>query len=210
MNLFSQMDLFSSDEILKTEFDLPGADVTLFENFFITDESNRLYNSLLQNTVWEQDQMTIYGKQVNLPRLTAWYGDAEAAVSYSDKRSKMHAWNTDLLFIKNRIEQEVPVKFTRCLLNYYRDGKDSVDWHQDYEGEQRKNTVIGSVTFGEKRPFQLKHATRKDFKRIDIPLAHGSLLLMQGATQNNWKHKIPKTTKKINPRINLTFRWIKS
>lgn len=209
MDLFSQTDLFSTDEIRKTTFDLPGADVTLFENFFSSEESNRLYNSLLQNTIWEQDQMTIYGKQVNLPRLTAWYGDSKTDSSYYDKKRKMLPWNADLLFIKERIEKEVDIQFTRCLLNYYRDGKDSVDWHQDYEESQRKNTVIGSVTFGATRPFQLKHATRKDLKRISIPLAHGSLLVMQGATQNNWKHKIPKTTKKILPRINLTFRWIK-
>nr|WP_321226303.1 alpha-ketoglutarate-dependent dioxygenase AlkB [uncultured Psychroserpens sp.] len=209
MDLFSQTDLFSTDEIHKTVFDLPGADVALFENFFSTEESNRLYNSLLQNTSWEQDQMTIYGKQVNLPRLTAWYGDSKTDSSYYDKKRKMLSWNTDLLFIKERIEKKVDIQFTRCLLNYYRDGKDSVDWHQDYEESQRKNTVIGSVTFGATRPFQLKHATRKDLKRISIPLAHGSLLVMQGATQDNWKHKIPKTTKKILPRINLTFRWIK-
>lgn len=209
MDLFSQTDLFSTDEIRKTTFDLPGADVTLFENFFSAEESNRLYNSLLQNTIWEQDQMTIYGKQINLPRLTAWYGDSKIDSSYYDKKRKMLPWNADLLFIKERIEKEVDIQFTRCLLNYYRDGKDSVDWHQDYEESQRKNTVIGSVTFGATRPFQLKHATRKDLKRISIPLAHGSLLLMQGATQDNWKHKIPKTTKKILPRINLTFRWIK-
>lgn len=153
--------------------------------------------------------MTIYGKQINLPRLTAWYGDSKIDSSYYDKKRKMLPWNADLLFIKERIEKEVDIQFTRCLLNYYRDGKDSVDWHQDYEESQRKNTVIGSVTFGATRPFQLKHATRKDLKRISIPLAHGSLLLMQGATQDNWKHKIPKTTKKILPRINLTFRWIK-
>jgi len=209
MNLFSQTDLFSTNEIRKTVFDLPGADVTLFENFFSSEESNRLYNSLLQNTIWEQDQMTIYGKQVNLPRLTAWYGDSKTNSSYYDKKRKMLPWNADLLFIKERIEKEVDIQFTRCLLNYYRDGKDSVDWHQDYEESQRKNTVIGSVTFGATRPFQLKHATRKDLKRISIPLTHGSLLVMQGATQDNWKHKIPKTTKKIQPRINLTFRWIK-
>ncbi|MBQ0786684.1 MAG: alpha-ketoglutarate-dependent dioxygenase AlkB [Oceanihabitans sp.] len=209
MDLFSQTDLFSTDEIRKTTFDLPGADVTLFENFFSSEESNRFYNSLLQNTIWEQDQMTIYGKQVNLPRLTAWYGDSKTDSSYSDKKRKMLPWNADLLFIKERIEKEVDIQFTRCLLNYYRDGKDSVDWHQDYEESRRKNTVIGSVTFGATRPFQLKHATRKDLKRISIPLAHGSLLVMQGATQDNWKHKIPKTTKKILPRINLTFRWIK-
>jgi len=209
MDLFNQTDLFSTDEVIKTTFDLPGADVTLFENFFSTKESNRLYDSLLKNTIWEQDSMTIYGKQVNLPRLTAWYGDTAKTVSYADNNRKMLPWNADLKFIKERVEQEVSIKFTRCLLNYYRDGKDSVDWHQDYEESQRENTVIGSVTFGATRPFQLKHATRNDLKRISIPLAHGSLLLMQGATQNNWKHKIPKTSKPIQPRINLTFRWIK-
>lgn len=208
MDLFSQTDLFPTNEVRKTEFDLPGADVTLFENFFSLEESNKLYASLLQNTPWQQEQITIHGKEVDYPRLTAWFGDVTKEVKYTNTKSKMHLWNADLLFIKERIEQEVEVKFTRCLLNYYRDGKDSVDWHQDYKGDQRKNTVIASVTFGETRPFQLKHTTRKDLKRVDIPLAHGSLLLMKGATQDNWKHKIPKTAKQIQPRINLTFRWI--
>ncbi|TDS15116.1 2-oxoglutarate-Fe(II)-dependent oxygenase superfamily protein [Maribacter caenipelagi] len=89
-------------------------------------------------------------------------------------------------------------------LSYYREGKDSVDGQR----EQRKNTVIASVTFGATRPFQLKHVSRADLKRVDIPLANGSLLLMQSATQENWKHKIPKTLKQISPRINLTFRWV--
>ncbi|WP_246293581.1 MULTISPECIES: alpha-ketoglutarate-dependent dioxygenase AlkB family protein [Winogradskyella] len=209
MDLLHQTDLFSTDEIRKTTFDLPGADVTLFENFFTKAESNALYTALLNHTAWEQDAMTIYGKQVNLPRLTAWYGDTDLEVAYVGKKAKLRPWTAELIKIKERIEQEVDVKFTRCLLNYYRDGKDSVDWHQDYEESQRKNTVIGSVTFGATRPFQLKHATRHDLKRISIPLAHGSLLLMQGATQDNWKHKIPKTSKQIQPRINLTFRWIK-
>lgn len=209
MDLCNQTDLFSTGEIRKTTFDLPGAEVTLFENFFTVNESNRFYNNLLKNTLWEQDAMTIYGKRVNLPRLTAWYGDTAKTVSYANNNRKISPWNTDLIEIKERIEKEVNIKFTRCLLNYYRDGKDSVDWHQDYEESQRENTVIGSVTFGATRPFQLKHATRNDLKRISIPLVHGSLLLMQGATQENWKHKIPKTTKQIQPRINLTFRWIK-
>ncbi|EPR70318.1 Alkylated DNA repair protein AlkB [Winogradskyella psychrotolerans RS-3] len=208
MDVFNQNDLFSTDEVLKTTFDLPGADVTLFENFFSIEESNKLYTSLLKNTPWQQEQITIHGKAIDYPRLTAWYGDTSKSIQYTNTKSNIHLWNDDLLFIKSRIEQEVEVKFTRCLLNYYRDGKDSVDWHQDYQGAQRKNTVIASVTFGATRPFQLKHTTRKDLKRVDIPLVHGSLLLMQGATQDNWKHKIPKTKKQILPRINLTFRWI--
>lgn len=208
MDLFSQPNLFSTTEILKTDFDLPGAEVTLFENFFSIEESNALYTNLLNNTTWEQDHMSIYGKQVNLPRLTALYGDTDLEFAYIGKKTKLLPWTKQLLKIKERIEQEVDVKFTRCLLNYYRDGKDSVDWHQDYDAGHRKNTVIGSVTLGATRPFYLKHVTRKDLKRIEIPLVHGSLLLMQGATQENWKHKIPKTTKPVLPRINLTFRWI--
>jgi len=206
--VFNQPNLFSTDQVVKTKFNLPGADVILFENFFSIEESNALYTSLLNNTDWEQDQMTIYGKQVDLPRLTAWYGDTDLGVDYVGKKTNFRSWTNELLKIKHRIEQEVDVKFTRCLLNYYRDGKDSVDWHQDYETNQRTNTVIGSVTFGATRTFMLKHATRKDLKRIEIPLVHGSLLLMKGATQENWKHKIPKTVKPILPRINLTFRWI--
>ncbi|WP_165731197.1 alpha-ketoglutarate-dependent dioxygenase AlkB [Polaribacter sp. 20A6] len=208
MDVFNQPNLFSTDQVIKTVFDLPGAHVTLFESFFSIEESNALYTSLLNNTTWEQDQMAIYGKQIDLPRLTAWYGDTDLEVAYVGKTTKLRPWTEELIKIKERIEKEVDVKFTRCLLNYYRDGKDSVDWHQDYEVGKRKNTVIGSATFGETRPFQLKHATRKDLKRIEIPLTHGSLLIMQGATQENWKHKIPKTTKKIRPRINLTFRWV--
>ncbi|WP_281846440.1 alpha-ketoglutarate-dependent dioxygenase AlkB family protein [Olleya namhaensis] len=208
MDVFNQPNLFSTDQVVKTVYDLPGADVTLFENFFSIEESNALYTSLLNNTTWEQDQMAIYGKQIDLPRLTAWYGDTDLEVAYVGKTAKLRPWTTELIKIKERIEQEVDVKFTRCLLNYYRDGKDSVDWHQDYEVGKRKNTVIGSVTLGATRPFQLKHATRKDLKRIEIPLAHGSMLIMQGATQENWKHKIPKTVKPILPRINLTFRWV--
>ncbi|MEL0650508.1 alpha-ketoglutarate-dependent dioxygenase AlkB [Algibacter sp. TI.3.09] len=208
MDLFKQPNLFSTNEIIKTEFNLPGAEVILFENFFSVEESDRLYHSLIENTIWEQDQLTIYGKQVDLPRLTAWYGSEDELMVYAESESRMVPWNADLLFIKERIEQEVDIKFQRCLLNYYRDGNDSVDWHQDYEADQRKNTVIGSVTFGETRNFQLKHATRKDLNRVGIPLEHGSFLIMQGATQDNWKHKIPKTSRKIRPRINLTFRWI--
>ncbi|WP_158978730.1 alpha-ketoglutarate-dependent dioxygenase AlkB [Cellulophaga sp. L1A9] len=208
MDLFTQTDLFSTNEVHKTELDLPGADIVLFENFFSIEESNKLFNNLLKNTPWQQEQITIHGKEVDYPRLTAWYGDISKDIQYTNTKSKIHVWNADLLFIKERIAQEVAIKFKRCLLNYYRDGKDSVDWHQDYKGEQRKNTVIASVTFGATRSFQLKHATCKDLKRVAIPLTHGSLLLMQGATQENWKHKISKTTKKIKPRINLTFRWL--
>jgi len=93
-------------------------------------------------------------------------------------------------------------------LNYYRDGKDSMGWHADDEKELGKNPVIGSVSFGESRVFQMRHKYRKEIKRVDIPLSNGSFLLMKGTTQHFWQHQIPKTSKDLKSRINLTFRII--
>lgn len=209
MDLFHQGDLFSNNELKEIQFDLPDAAVTLFENFFTPEESNRLYKSLSENIKWQLDQINFYGKLIDLPRLTAWYGDPGISYTYSGISMSPNSWNDDLLFIKKRIEKVAKVEFSSCLLNMYRSGKDSVNWHQDNEKELGTNPVIGSVTFGETRPFQLKHINRGDIKKIDIYLTHGCFLLMKGTTQHFWKHQIPKTSRRINPRINLTFRIIK-
>ena len=73
------------------------------------------------------------------------------------------------MFIKERIEKKANVEFSSCLLNLYHTGKDSVNWHQDNEKELGQNPIIGSVSFGETRLFQLKHLGRKDLKKVDIP-----------------------------------------
>lgn len=209
MDLFSNDDLFSTDEVKKKIFDLPDAEVILFENLFTKEESNRLFKSLIENVKWQQDQIKFYGKLIDLPRLTAWYGVNDKPYTYSGIPMNPHPWNNDLLFIKERIEKEANVDFSSCLLNYYRNGKDSVNWHQDNEKELGQNPIIGSVSFGETRPFQLKHLDKEELDKVDIPLTHGSFLLMKGTTQHYWKHQIPKTTREIKARINLTFRIIK-
>ena len=41
-------------------------------------------------------------------------------------------------------------------------------------------------------------------------LAHGSLLLMRGDTQSNYRHALPRTARAVADRINLTFRQIRT
>ena len=106
------------------------------------------------------------------------------------------------------METASAARYNSVLLNLYRDGNDSVSWHRDNEKEFGLNPVIASVTFGETRPFQIRHKFRKDVKKLEIPLTHGSLLVMGGPMQHYWEHQIPKTSKQILPRINLTFRPI--
>lgn len=159
------------------------------------------------NIRWRQDSMKIYGKSIPLPRLTAWYGDPGAAYTYSGIKSEPNPWNDGLLHIKRRVENVVDGSFNSVLLNWYRDGKDSLSWHADDEKELGPDPVIASANFGATRDFQLRFNKDHDLK-ITIPLKHGTLLVMAGELQRHWKHAVPKRANVDGSRFNLTFRNI--
>ncbi len=146
-------------------FNLPDADITLYEDFFDHKESEQLYQNLKNHICWQQDQIKIWGRQFDLPRLTAWYGDSGKTYTYAGISMLPHAWNDDLQFIRRRVEQTCGVVFSSCLLNFYRSGKDSMGWHRDNEPELGQNPVIASISLGEARIFQLKHCYKKDLKK---------------------------------------------
>jgi alkylated DNA repair dioxygenase AlkB len=179
----------------------------LLPNFFSKPESDEYLATLRNKIVWNQESMFMYGKKVNFPRLTAWYGDNDKPYKFSGITLQPHPWTPEIISIKHRIEPVSKVIFNSVLLNLYRDGNDSISWHTDAEPELGLNPVIASVNFGETRSFQLRHITTKE--KYTIELSHGSLLIMQGELQHFWQHQVPKTNKKINERINLTFRVIK-
>jgi len=187
---------------------LPDADVTFYPAFLSADESAVLLTALQQGIDWKQEAIKLYGKQIALPRLTAWYGDPGATYSYSGLTVHPLPWTETLLTIKARVESVAGVAFNSVLLNRYRDGRDSVSWHADDEPELGPNPVIASVSFGAARAFQFKHKTLPD-QRHSLTLTDGSLLLMAGATQHHWLHQIPKVKAALGERINLTFRLIR-
>lgn len=187
--------------------DMPDGEVTLYRDFFSADESQNLFQDLMDNTTWKQEQIQVPGKKVPLPRLTAWYGDAGKSYRYSGITVHPLPWTETLLKIKNRIQGVAGADFNSVLLNLYRSERDSVAWHSDDEPELGMNPVIASVSFGDTRNFQLKHKRRRELRR-EVLLSSGSLLVMGGATQHHWLHRIPKMTKAHEARINLTFRVI--
>lgn len=187
---------------------LPGLDVLFYPDFIAKDKADELLAVLLDSLHWRQDKITIFGREVDQPRLTAWYGDAGKSYTYSGLTMYPEPWTRELAWIKQQIETKTNSRFNSVLVNLYRNGQDSMGWHSDDEPELGSNPTIASVSLGQERVFQLKHRFDKALQKVSIPLNSGSLLLMKGATQHYWKHQVPKSTQPMDVRVNLTFRWI--
>lgn len=177
-----------------------------FNQFYDKHESDRFFSALRTKVEWKQESMNMYGKKIPFPRLTAWYGDNDKTYSFSGITLQPMPWLPELIEIKTRIEETANTYFNSVLLNLYRNGNDSISWHTDAEPELGQNPMIGSVNFGATRIFQLRH--KLNHRKIDIDLGHGTALIMQGELQHFWQHQVPKTTKPVRDRINLTFRNI--
>jgi alkylated DNA repair dioxygenase AlkB len=186
---------------------LPEELIEYKPGFFTNEESTRLIPILKGTINWSQETIHMYGKLLNTPRLTAWYGDNSKTYAFSGKKYEPYVWTKELLFIKARVDAACKITFNSVLLNLYRNGNDSVAWHADDEPELGINPLIASVSFGQPRRFDVRH--KQDHKlKYSIELENGSLLIMKGDLQHNWEHQIPKSTKAIKERINLTFRVI--
>ncbi len=197
-------DLFQED----IKLNLPDSKIVYYPSFLKKNEADTYFELLKRIVPWQQDTIKVFGKEYPQPRLTALYGSNDRTYSYSNITMKPLPFTNKLLEIKQKIEIRTDVTFTTCLLNLYRDGRDSNGWHADDEKELGVNPVIASLTLGQERFFHLKHRKNKTLKQ-KILLEHGSLLVMSGETQSHWLHQIPKTTRPIGERINLTFRVIK-
>jgi alkylated DNA repair dioxygenase AlkB len=203
MLLFDENDMFTTGSGQRKTFDLPDLGLYLQEGFVTKPEADVLYHHLLENTPWHEYEMPMYDKMVTAPRMVAWYGASDEA------GESALPWTPELLQLCRKVEQETGLEFNAVLLNLYRNGNDSVSWHSDREHHIGQNPNIASVTFGQTRPFRLRHKTNKEIPQLEIPLHHGTLLVMHGTTNTFWQHHIPKSTKPMLPRINLTFRRVK-
>jgi len=187
--------------------ELPESEVWYYPNFLSDSEASEAFNTLKSTIAWQHDTIKVYGKTYPQPRLTALYSTNDKPYSYSNITMIPQNFTQELLAIKRAIEQIEATTFTTCLANLYRNGRDSNGWHADDEASLGVNPVIASVSLGQPRMFHMKHKKDKGLKHKML-LEHGSLLLMKGSTQHNWLHQIPKTTRSIGERINLTFRII--
>jgi alkylated DNA repair dioxygenase AlkB len=202
----------SHEDMVVKAIPIPEAEIYYDEHFLAPGEASKLFETLLLKCVWQR-RIGPFGHQV--PRDEGYYGDTGTQYTYSRREYKPLPWIPELLSLKTRVEAATPAGayanlslpqtgYNAVLCNLYRDGNDSVGWHADSEPEM--GPVIASVTLGTARLFRLKRTDGTVVFSERLP--HGSLLIMAGATQRNFKHEIPKEPAITQARINLTFRRI--
>jgi alkylated DNA repair dioxygenase AlkB len=197
------MELFTSSKIL-TPIPVRDGELSFLPQLALDLANDEVMARLIAETEWRSELITVWGKQVRQPRLTAWHGDA--AYTYSGLRLEPQPFTPLQQHIREAVEAASGRRFNSVLLNYYRDGRDSMGMHSDNEPELGPEPAIASVSFGAERTFILHH--KSSGERLRIALTDGSLLLMSGKLQHYWLHGINKTARPVGARVNLTFRYI--
>ena len=198
------MDLFDRQVIPLTLSNDRASEIIFWPKWLDPTAADKLLNTAISKTPWRQDFMRIMGKKIPVPRLQNWFGEPNTSYTYSGIRLQAIAFPAWLDELRIDVENETGRRFNRALVNYYRSGQDSVDWHADNEPELGFEPVIASVSVGCERIFQLRHNVSK--QKVKIHLPHGSLLLMGAGIQENWQHSIAKVKGIDDPRVNFTFR----
>lgn len=184
----------------------PFPDVLWAPDFLSAVEHAELFEYCRDHVEWQLKDIYIEGRSIPVPRGLAWFGDVPYA--YSGLKHAARPMPPARRALADRIEawldtQGHPTTFNSVLLNFYRDGADSIGMHADDETQLGLWPVIASVSLGATRNFRFQHKLTR--VRHQTPLPGGSLLVMKGATQDEWRHGIPKEPG-AGPRINLTFR----
>jgi len=190
---------------------LAGADLLFDPRWLPAATADKLFATLrdpVQAGVdWEVHRLKLFGREVASPRLSRWIGDPGTSYRYSGVRFEPASWPRALSVIRKAVNAASGEQFNSVLANLYRDGNDTMGWHSDDEPELGAQPIIASLSLGAERRFVLKSRAAGGSK-LELQLPHGSLLVMRGDTQRNYRHSLPRTKKASGERINLTFRRI--
>lgn len=185
----------------------PRPDVLSDAQFLSAVEHEDLFAWCVNEVPWRDMHVRFSGGvERAIPRRLGWFGDVDYV--YSGLHHAAAPMPVQLRVVADRIEawlaqQGHDARFNSVLLNFYRDGNDSIGMHADKESQLESDPTIASLSLGATRTFKFRHIASG--LMLTEPLTGGSLLVMKGDTQRKWLHGIPKEPG-AGPRVNLTFR----
>ncbi|MGV3524283.1 MAG: alpha-ketoglutarate-dependent dioxygenase AlkB family protein [Candidatus Sericytochromatia bacterium] len=186
---------------------LPASDFERLPAWLSADAADALLARLLAEVPWQQGTIRLFGRTLPEPRLSAWYGDPEAAYRYAGRQLTPLPWLPELALLRAQLVSALKCPLNSVLLNLYRNGHDSMGLHSDDEPELGPEPVIASLSLGATRRFRVV-PKQPGCASASGDLAHGDLFVMRGQSQQAWKHALPKQPHVTEARLNLTFRQI--
>ncbi|XP_078277966.1 LOW QUALITY PROTEIN: DNA oxidative demethylase ALKBH2 [Rhinoraja longicauda] len=188
-----------------------------YTRLFPASEADAIFWQLEREVEYLSGDLTkvqVFGKWHTIPRQQVAYGEPGLTYRYSGVTLAPKPWVAVLLSIRERVTQVTGHAFNFVLVNRYKDGRDHIGEHRDDEKELVPCSPIASVSFGASRDFVLRHGdargrgARRSLAPVKLPLAHGSLLVMNFPTNVYWYHSVPVRRAVLTPRVNLTFRRV--
>lgn len=185
---------------------LPDAELWLWPQWLDSKRAAAVFTTLQQELLWQQPQLRLFGHSIRIPRQQVWMGDSHCRYRYSGVTFEPDPWHPIVKKITSWVNQQLNQRFNCVLLNLYLNGGEHMGWHSDDEPELGPSPDIASLSLGQARRFDLKHKNLQH--QLNLTLADGDLLLMQGPCQQYWVHRVPKQAQANSGRLNLTFRYI--
>lgn len=182
----------------------PDCEVFLNSTWLSFTEARRLFIVLRDQIPFKQHRVGIGGTVIDQPRLTCWFGDR--SYTYSRLTIQPDPWIPELLKLRDKLREDLDVDFNSALANLYLTGQNHITWHAD--DEKQIGPTIASVSLGGLREFDIRNPELN--KTYSLELQTGSLIVMSKETQKHCQHRIVKTKRNVEPRINLTFRELQN
>ena len=160
--------------------------------------ADALFERLLDAVPWQAERRQMYDRIVDVPRLLCFYDEQDPLPEPAlvEVRSALDA----------HYATELGERFRTVGMCLYRDGRDSVAWHGDRIGRgATHDTMVAILSLGSPRALLLRpRGGGGAAHRFEA--GHGDLLVMGGSCQRTWEHAIPKTARRVGPRISIQYR----
>lgn len=184
-------------------------DIKIIKNFLSKGVSDFLFDHLRDNVTW-YETLNVIGtyNTKKIKRKMSYFSITPEIYEYANLsfQGDMLENGDPLSTLIQLLAFEDNYVFNSVLLNYYKDGKDEINWHSDKEESLGEKPIIACVNLGATRKFWFRE---KD--SISDPffyeVSHGDLLVMGQDCQSKYLHAIKKESEVTESRISLTFRY---
>ena len=104
-----------------------GADIELLPDFLAPDKAQQYMQELERKIDWRPGPRLLCSVRRNkIPRLHQWFADPDVIYRWSGLTMHPQPWSRELSILRQQAEQAANTRFNSVLINYYRDGNDSM------------------------------------------------------------------------------------